>query len=105
MSPDELAALVLARCTEKARRYAGKCNHIDLLVYVNLQQRHLYPPGPFPEAATSGSIGWRSVSIIMEPYAVVLWAADNAPAFLAEHKGRAVLWSGPDSVFPRLRTG
>jgi hypothetical protein len=102
IAPDELVALVSARSKEKARRYAGGCSAIDLLIYLNLQQQHLYPQGPFPEAAALGSIGWRSVSVIMEPCAVVLWAADNAPAFLVKHSGQAIQWKGLDSVFPRL---
>jgi hypothetical protein len=104
IAPDELLALVLKRCREKAQRYAGDCSDIDLLIYVNLQRRHLYPSGPFPEAtAALGSFGWRSVSLIMEPFAVVLRAADNAPAFLIGRGAEAVFWQGLDSVFPRLR--
>ena len=105
MSPDELVTLVLERCREKARRYAGECSNIDLLIYVNLRRRHLYPLGPFPEAAALASIGWRSVSVIMERFALVLWAADNAPAFLVEQRGQAVFWRGLDSVFPKLGAG
>lgn len=105
MAPDELVALVSERCREKARRYAGECSDIDLLIYVNLRRRHLYPSGPFPEAAALASIGWRSVSVIMEPFALVLWAAESAPAFLVDHRGQAVFWTGLDSVFPMLGAG
>lgn len=72
MSPDELVALVSERCREKARRYAGECSDIDLVIYVNLLRRHLFPSGPFPEPAALASIDWRSVPVIMEPFAVVL---------------------------------
>jgi hypothetical protein len=102
MAPAELVALVLDVAEKKAQRYAGDCRNIDLLIYVNLQRRHLHPPGPFLEAAALGSFDWRSVAVIMEPVAVVLWTADNAPAFLIGRRAQAVFWQGPDSVFPRL---
>ena len=105
MAPDELVALVSERCREKARRYAGECSDIDLLIYVNLRRRHLHPSWPLPEAAALASLGWRSVSVIMERFAVVLWAAESAPAFLLERKGQPVVWPGPDSVFPNLGAG
>jgi hypothetical protein len=102
MAPNELIALVFECSKKKARRYAGECGNIDLLIYVNMRQRHLYPSAPFSEAAAIRSIGWRSISVVTEPFAVVLWAADDAPVFLVKYSGQAIQWKGLDSVFPRL---
>jgi hypothetical protein len=83
------------------RHYAGDCSNIDLLIYVNLQHRHLYPFGPFSGATALASLGWRSVSVIMESLVMVLWAANDAPAFLVERRGEVVIWQGSSSVFPQ----
>jgi hypothetical protein len=103
--PREYAAMISDRCQEKAQKYADQCGDVDLLVYVNLRGRHLYPTEPFPEAAAGVCTGWRSVTVITERFAVVLRAADNAPSFLSGRKGKMVYWNGMDSVFPRLGKG
>jgi hypothetical protein len=99
---DELAALVSQRAREKADRYAGKLGDIDLLIYVNLRQRHMDPSASIVHDMTVESIGWRSVSVVMERFGAVLWAADNAPSFLVERKGQAIHSQKLDSVFLEL---
>lgn len=101
IASDELVAIVSARTQEKARKYGGKCRDVDLLIYVNLQGRHS-PSGPFQAYAEEVFVGWRSVSVVMERFAIILWAAADAPPFLVQHKGRAVMWEKLDSVFPRF---
>lgn len=103
IAPDKLFALIIERAREKARKYAGQRSDIDLLVCVNLQRRHPYPLGPFPESAELVSLGWRSVSFVMEPCGLVLCAGNDAPAFLIERIGQeAMRWPGPSSVFPKM---
>jgi hypothetical protein len=103
MSPDELVTRVSERAKEKAQRYAGGCGGVDLLVYVNLRGRHIFPLQPLPRFSVEARACWRSVSVIMEYFAAVFWAADNAPAFLVQGRGQAFRWDkGLDSVFPKL---
>jgi len=99
MEPQAVQQLVAQRAREKAGHYAGRCAGIDLLVYVNLHGYHLYPTGPFPPAPELEALGWRSVSLILERFAIVLTADRSAPAFLCYHAGKGVEWGGLDSVF------
>lgn len=83
-----------------AKRLEGKfvklrqqgCGGIDALVYVNLFKpvsRYLYP-AEFVETNDVNKMrahGWRSVSVLMVPYATVLFANDTAPHFLQDHRG------------------
>lgn len=49
------------------------------------------------DANTMRPHGWRSVSVLMVPYATVLFAAETAPSFLRHHQG-AVLQAADDIV-------
>jgi Putative endonuclease, protein of unknown function (DUF1780) len=102
MELDEVLALVRERCKEKAQSYAGQVGGIDLLVYINLKARHFMPGGSLPTAIDPAFRAWRSVSVIMERVAIVVWAAGDAPAFLRRHHGQVVNWDRMDSVFPIL---
>lgn len=103
IAPGELVELVSKRSDEKARHYGQSCHGVDLLIYVNLNRRHVYPLGPFPPFPESARHCWRSVSVVMEHFAAILWTAANAPSFLVQRVGQSVLWEkGPESIFPRL---
>ena len=69
---------------------------LDALVYVNLRGRHLYPaPDVFDEDARAvADLGWRSVSVLWPPYAVVISAKSAAPKFLRVKTGRIIRHSG-----------
>jgi hypothetical protein len=99
MSPQAVLELVVERATEKAEHYGKQCGGIDLLVYLNLRGRHLYPRGPFPPAPDLEAQNWRSVSLIMEHFAIVLSANNAAPEFLRDRVGQGTEWPGFDSVF------
>lgn len=99
MEPQAVLELVIERAREKAAHYAGRCSDIDLLVYVNLRGHHLYPAGPFPLVPQLSAQGWRSVSLVMERFAIVLTADSSAPKFLRERVTEGVEWHGLDSVF------
>jgi len=99
MEPQAVVNLVVERASEKARHYSGQCMNIDLLVYLNLRRYHLYPIRPFPPVPELEALCWRSVSLIMERFAIVLSAADSAPKFLRDRVGEGVEWPRLDSVF------
>ena len=69
---------------------------LDALVYVNLRGRHLYPaPDVFEEDARAvADLGWRSVSVLWPPYAVVISAKSAAPKFLRVKTGQIIRHSG-----------
>ena len=69
---------------------------LDALVYVNLRGRHLYPaPDVFDEDARAvADLGWRSVSVLWPPYAVVISAKSAAPKFLRVKTGQIIRHSG-----------
>jgi hypothetical protein len=99
MEPREVLESVYERARDKTAHYAQQCSSVDLLVYVNLCRRHLYPIEPFPEARNLEVLGWRSVSLVMERFAIVLSAHSTAPAFLRGRVGKGAEWQGFDSVF------
>ncbi|MBY3155435.1 DUF1780 family protein [Rhizobium laguerreae] len=104
MAPRELVDLASARSNSKADHYGQSCNGVDLLIYLNLKRRHVYPPEPFPPFPESARLCWRSVSVVMEHFAIVLWTAADAPSFLVQRMGKGMIWSkGPESVFPKLK--
>ncbi len=103
LSQVQVAALVAKRLENKVHRYdPGARAGLDALVYAGLT------PVPFP--ADMGFLhfvvtaGWRSVSVLMPPCAVVLRAEGSAPQFLRRRLGRTfnVSVSLLDNLF-RLR--
>jgi hypothetical protein len=66
------------------------CKGIDALVHITLIDRYLYPL-EFIRTEDVSAIeaeGWRSASVLIVPYATVLFANDTAPAFLKDHVGQ-----------------
>jgi hypothetical protein len=99
MGPQGVLELVVERAKVKADHYAGQCAGVDLLAYLNLRGRHLYPVDPFPRAPELEEMGWRSVSLIMERFGIVLAVGRSAPKFLRDRVGEGAEWPGSDSVF------
>lgn len=61
---------------------------LDILLYVNLKGRFLDSQSPVPDTAAIEKMGFRSVSVLLPPYAWVVTAMASAPAFLRERIGR-----------------
>lgn len=104
MSVDDATQLVADRLSAKAARYgAAACARLDALVYINLQNQHLWPlesSGNGRAAAVLQTQGWRSVSMLFVPYGVVLLAALTAPAAIRAHAGQVLNeWLGLDGQF------
>lgn len=90
--------------SEKASKYGvDGCAKLDALVYVNLGGRHLYPLDPTLDAAVVAELdrhAWRSVSMLLVPYGVVVIAKPGCPRFLRNRVGRTVMkWPHPDGWF------
>ena len=100
----EATHMIAGSLDRKARRYGpDNCSALDVLVYVDLRGRHLWPvdaPLDDQAAAMLHEQGWRSVSMLFLPYAAVLAARPEAPEFLKE-SARLILreWPGPDGWF------
>lgn len=60
---------------------------LDILLYVNVKGRFLYDQSPLPHTTTIDQMGFRSVSVVLPPYAWVVAARASAPAFLRERIG------------------
>ena len=81
---------------EKSEKYSKRhisCSEIDALVYVNLRGTCLAraSEGVETEVVETENLdiqGWRSVSIVIAPYAVVLTATSTAPKFIRERVGQ-----------------
>ena len=99
MGPQAVSDLVIQRAAQKAAHYAGQCAGVDLLAYVNMHGHHLYPVGPFSPAPQLDARGWRSVSLVMERFAIVLSATSSAPEFVRDRLGEGAEWQDIDSVF------
>ena len=89
----ELAVLVsrlTAALAEHAAWYGARCVGLDALVSVEWHHGVLVQPAQPSEVGALTVQGWRSVSVVCPPYAMVLYAADGAPAFLRLVSGRLV---------------
>ena len=101
ISYNKIFQLVTAALSRKALRY-GKdgCSNLDALVYVNLQHRFLNPNTDMVNFDILLSQGWRSVSFVTPPYSHVIFAHENAPAFLKAKAGVTKQeWNDPDTFF------
>lgn len=95
VSGGEVVRRVRNRLLEKTAH-----SDIDALVYVNLGQTFLNVDSPRPDFSEFAVLGWRSVSAVYLPYALVMHAGENAPAFLRNALGSALsAWMGPDGWF------
>ena len=101
-SLDEMVQEVTNSLEKKAKHYGGNtCSDLDVLVYVNLQERYLWPLESFPNNLEAlRSQGWRSVSVLFVPYSTVLIANDSAPCFIRDRVGRVLSeWNNSDGWF------
>ena len=100
----EAAQTVVDSLTVKAAHYgAVNCATLDALIYIDLRNRHLWPLQPSLESEMLTALnqqGWRSVSMLFVPYAAVVSAKADAPAFLKEKVGTVLnQWPHPDGWF------
>ena len=91
MGTAELVREVVRALERKSKKTTNR-GSLDALVYMNLSGRHLYPAPDVIEDDTTGvaQLGWRSVSVLWPPYAVVLSAQQAAPSFIRA-KARTVI--------------
>ncbi len=95
MGVHELLREVLKALDKKTRKTANRAS-LDALVYLNLRGRHLSPAPDVIEEDNSAvaQLGWRSVSVLWPPYAVVLCAKPTAPTFLRIKVGQIIRYTG-----------
>jgi hypothetical protein len=87
----------------KTRKTAGR-RRLDLLIYVNLRDRHLYPvPVAVPPLNIIEQMGWRSVAVLWPPHALVLSAQPDTPDFLRAHLSRCVTFRGYPWIWQQRR--
>jgi hypothetical protein len=92
MSFSEMVQAVSNRLEEKFRKRKQQgCKDIDALVYIDVINRYLYPVEFVLRTEAVCAIeaqGWRSASVLIVPYATVVFASDTAPALLRERVGQ-----------------
>ena len=94
MGVTELLRKVVAVLEDKIRKTASRAK-LDGLVYVNVRGRHLHPVPEFiDDAGAVAELGWRSVSVLWPPYAIVLYARPGAPMFLRTKARRVIRYTG-----------
>lgn len=102
-SLDDYFQLIHRRSQEKLKKYGQVNRDIDFLVYINRRSIYLYPTEPWPAPTPLMQDGWRSVVFVDNRYARVLYANDDAPAFLQDAVGRTRFWEkgSHESMFPQ----
>lgn len=102
LSFEALVAELTEALSKKAVKYGTGCRDLDALVYVNLEGRHLDANSVVPDLSELRAQGWRSVSVLFSPYAVVLFACDDAPEFIRTASGRPLSkWEDWDTLFDK----
>jgi hypothetical protein len=106
-TPMSLVALVPdigVALSKKALKYGAECNNSDALVYVNLRDRHSITDSSWPTLHDLKDQGWRSVSLLFPPYAVILFAKPECPEFLkALRPGQYRKWENEGTLFETPR--
>ena len=86
----ELCKLI-SEALPNIRPYAPSTQReLDLLFYVNLEEVHGYVSAEIAASDLFQDYGWRSISFVSGPLAVVLFATERAPLFLRENQGKVV---------------
>ena len=94
LKPAQLLRRLEPTATKKALSYRERGiapEHLDLLAFTSLKHADLDANADFPPPTTLMAQGWRSVSVVGPRFARVLFAGDQAPAFLRHNRGRTIL--------------
>lgn len=99
----EVTQIVAAELAEKAAHYGvNGCSKLDALLSVAIR-RNLYPLNAVPDPEATAEFnrqGWRSVSMILLPYSVVIIAKPDASEFLKDRAGQILSkWESMDNPF------
>jgi hypothetical protein len=100
ISYKSLVPEVAAALSEKATKYGAGCKTLDALVYIDLEDTFLNAISPMPDTAELEHQGWRSVSLLFSPYAVVLFAGKDASVHLRYAVGAPQnKWANIETLF------
>jgi len=95
-------AHITAALAQHAAWYGARCVGLDVVFAVDGYHGVLAPPAHAPETGALALQGWRSVSMVCLPYAMVLYAASGAPDFLRTVTGRLLRqWDNIETLFER----
>jgi hypothetical protein len=73
---------ITAELSQYADQYGITCKDLDILIYVDERKRFLASDSTVSNVEPLKAQGWRSVSLLFPPFAVVLFAKPEAPDFL-----------------------
>ena len=84
-------AHITAALAQHAAWYGARCVGLDVVVSLNGHHGVLAPLTQAPEEMSTLALqGWRSVSVLYPPYAMVLYATNGAPDILRTVTGRVL---------------
>lgn len=87
LTPAEVCSLVFERVRKLDIKYAPEDrSKTNLLFYVNLTHR-FFKHGPLPDLGHLAAHSWRSISVLLNSGAMVLYAAPDAPSYITENAG------------------
>jgi hypothetical protein len=87
LTPAEVCSLVFERVRNLDTKYApADRSKTNLLFYVNLKH-HFFKRGLLPDLEHLAKHGWRSISVLLNSGAIVLFAAPDAPSYLTDNAG------------------
>lgn len=90
----EVCDLVFEQVKKLDTKYASADqSKTNLLFYVNLMNR-FFTPSQLPELGHFSAHGWRSISVLLNSGAIVLYTAPDAPNYLTDNSGLFIP-SGP----------
>src|SRR5690606_676613 len=95
ISTGEVQARLAPTLRKKAHNYRERgldLGELDRLAYANPKRDATHFNSHFPPPTEYLRQGWRSLSLVGPNYARVLFAHDDAPAFLRHNRGRTVLF-------------
>jgi hypothetical protein len=83
-------AHITAALAQHAGWYGARCVGLDVVVSLDGHHGVLALPAQAPEISMLALQGWRSVSVLCPPYAMVLYATSGAPDMLRTVTGRVL---------------
>lgn len=89
LTMDELVGNVGRKLDALTRQHpVSRRRNQDLLLRVELRNCRLLSLGPQLQLTVFEAMGWRSISMVVDRLAVILYAGDRAPSWLRQHQGR-----------------
>jgi len=103
---DVLIPEVTAKLSGYTKTYGNTCKDLDILIYVDSRKRFLAADSIVSNVEPLKTQGWRSVSSLFPPFAVVIFAKPEAPVFLKAAEAKLHMkWFDIHTLFEPINSG